>query len=102
MTKDVRYHHLFVSDLEQAADWYDERSPGLGEALIDRVADAARRVIRSPEEHGVGPLGLRVCRVSRFPYVIPFEQVGKTILILGLFHSAMSEERWRERSNRRT
>ncbi len=33
----VRYHPLFDSDVIDAADWYDARADGLGDAFVENV-----------------------------------------------------------------
>jgi hypothetical protein len=40
---------------------------------------------------------LRAAMISRFPYVILFEQVDEAVVILGVFHAASDCEGWFER-----
>ena len=98
MAKVVRYHPSFASDVIEAAGWYDDRSSGLGQAFADLVADATARAISSPEQFAADEDGLRFVPVHRFPYVVLFDCRGDQLLLLGVFHTAMSKDRWQSRS----
>jgi len=97
MDRIVRYHSLFDCDVREAADWYDRRSPGLGDAFVDRVRRCVADVLADPERFALTPSGCRYIRVSRFPYVVLFDLAEKELLLLGVLHTARSEDKWRER-----
>ncbi|MEQ8836607.1 MAG: hypothetical protein RID07_07365, partial [Lacipirellulaceae bacterium] len=73
MARSVRYHLLFDSDVLEAADWYDNRSMGLGTAFVNEARRITEAVIRSPELYGLTPTGLRFARLNRFPYLVLFD-----------------------------
>ncbi len=79
MDRQLRYHPLFKSDVVAAADWYDERSPGLGDSFITNVRLTVDAVHEAPTRHSPSPLGVHYDRVDRFPY-----------LILGAIHLAIA------------
>lgn len=41
MAKSLRYHPEFESDVRDAADWYDQRSPNLGSDFVARMSRAS-------------------------------------------------------------
>jgi hypothetical protein len=95
MDRPIRYHQAFPADVRSAAAWYEERSPGLGEAFVEKVADATDR--DNPDLDAPSEFGLRCYRAKRFPYVVLFDFRSNQLLILGVFHTAMSRQRWLDR-----
>ena len=70
----VIFRPLAVEDTVEAAAWYEERAPGLGDELIDEILAAADRARQNPElfrtvhRHGK----IRRVLTNRFPYRIFF------------------------------
>jgi hypothetical protein len=95
MDRSVRYHPLFDCDVIEAANWYDDRSAGLGDAFAANVRAATELVIADPERFGRTDLGLRYARVERFPYLVLFDVTDSELLLLGVLHTARSIEKWR-------
>ena len=96
MAKRLRYHPLFDGDVREAANWYDLRSPGLGEAFIAMVRKRVNDVIADPNRYGRTPSGCRYVRLTRFPYLLLFEITEDELLLLGVLHTARSLEKWRQ------
>jgi hypothetical protein len=92
----VRYHPLFDQDVIEAANWYDDRSAGLGDAFSANVLFSVSEIFSDPERFARTTAGLRYSRVERFPYVVLFDLAGTEILMLGVLHTARSMEKWRE------
>jgi hypothetical protein len=59
MARPIRYHSLFDCDVREAANWYDRRSTGLGQAFIETVRSSVEDVISDPERFAAGPSGCR-------------------------------------------
>jgi len=97
MIERIRYHPMFDCDVREAAGWYDNRSPGLGDAFVELVRLKVDEVIASPEQFARAPSGCRFVRIPRFSYVLLFDVQDKEILFLGVLHTARSMEKWRER-----
>lgn len=49
MIAQVIFRAEALEDVVEAAGWYEERSPGLGEELIDEILLATDRAARDPE-----------------------------------------------------
>lgn len=90
MSRDVRYHPLFECDVIAAANWYDECSPGLGDAFAANARLATEAVIADPERHPPTSLGLRYYRVARFPYYVLYDLADHELLMLGVLHTSRS------------
>ena len=90
----VRFHPLFEVDVLEAANWYDTRSTGLGDAFVANVRDAVDGIVADPPSFSRTPLGLRFARVKRFPYLVLFDLSDDQLLLLGVMHGARSMKRW--------
>lgn len=95
MTRRVIYHPLFERDVIEAAEWYDDRADGLGDAFAANVAQAIDAVIVSPERFGKVSSELHYARVQRFPYLVLFDYSDSDLLLLGVLHTAKSIQKWR-------
>lgn len=91
----LRYHPLFDRDFIEAANWYDMRSAGLGDAFSMNVARAVENLASDPTRFSPTLSGLRYCRVDRFPYVVLFNVINDEVFLLGVLHTARSYEKWR-------
>ena len=92
MDRHVTYHPLFDRDVREAAGGYDRRSPGLGDAFVTVVRDSVASIIAA------SATGVRYVRTARFPYVVLFDVIDKTLFFLGVLHTARSIEKWRQQS----
>jgi toxin ParE1/3/4 len=72
----------------EAALWYEQRKPGLGEEFITEVDQAIRQVLENPLAFRVIRRRHEVRRVltHRFPYRIFFTLKGDTIFIHAVLH----------------
>jgi plasmid stabilization system protein ParE len=64
----VSYHRLAQRELNEAAQFYDSESPGLGSAFLDEIERCTQAIVNFPE---AGPLIVGTIRrrlVLRFPF----------------------------------
>ncbi len=97
MDKDITYHPLFHCDVMEAANWYDRRSAGLGDAFATNVKSTVAEIIDDPDRFAATPMGLRYLRVERFPYLVLFDVTEEQVCFLGVLHTARSIEKWRDK-----
>jgi hypothetical protein len=95
MPRRILYHPLFDRDVIEAAEWYDDRAGGLGDAFVANVAQAVNAVIANPERFGKVSSDLRYFSVKRFPYLVLFDYNDDELLLLGVLHTARSIQKWR-------
>ena len=84
MTWHLSYRPEVEDDLVDAALWYDDKQPGLGEEFITEFLAAIRRIRDNSMLYAVAPNGLRPCRLRRFSYIIHFDVDGSDILIVAV------------------
>jgi toxin ParE1/3/4 len=95
----VIFRPLAVEDIAEAATWYEARSPGLGDELIDEVLAATRRAQQNPELFRIVHREGNVRRVltNRFPYRVFFSVVDDILYVHAVLHGARHDRRWTER-----
>jgi toxin ParE1/3/4 len=90
---------LAAEDVIEAAAWYEERTPGLGEELIDEILRAIRRAGSNPELFRILRREGEIRRVltDLFPYRIFFSVDGGTLFVHAVLHGARHDRRWMTR-----
>jgi hypothetical protein len=92
------YHGAARRDLREAALWYDEKRPGLGDEFLEAVQTALGDIETNPLRFPVVYKDLRRIRVLRFPYQVLFVS-SRTDLdsIFAVIHPAREPEIWKRR-----
>ena len=87
------------ADLAEAAQWYNQRQPGLGEKFLREVDQAIARVLENPLAFPVIRRRHEVRRVliQRFPYRIFFSLKGDTIVVHAVLHGHRDDRHWKDR-----
>jgi plasmid stabilization system protein ParE len=85
------------SELLDAIDWYEARSPGLGSELLRCIDACFQRVLRNPELYPVVHRGIRMAIVRRFPYLVLYRLGDESISVIAVFHAKRDPKIWRSR-----
>lgn len=84
-------------DVAEAAVWYEDRQPGLGDLFLDTIQEAARSAAQSPDRyprvHGL----LRRVLVGRFPYGLIVQETSSELLVLACYHLHRDLRVWQSR-----
>ena len=95
----VRLTPAAEADVAEAATWYYERSPDVGEAFI-RALDAALTLIgNSPNAFPTCHRSLQRALLRRFPYAVFFEVEGDVVTVMAVMPCARDPTRWRRRAS---
>ena len=97
MAKRVEFHPLFDCDIREAAAWYDRRSCSLGDAFVRQTKAKVADIQLNPQQYGRFFAEARYAQLSRFPYIILFEDTDEAIYFAGVLHTARDPAKWRER-----
>jgi len=95
--KKLTYLSIAEMELTEAAQFYDERQPGLGRLFLDSVRDAGEHIRRNP---GWWPLleePIRSCRVFPYPYRLLYRELQDCIQIVSVFHHSRGPGSWKDR-----
>jgi toxin ParE1/3/4 len=86
-------------ELLAAAEWYEERKPGLGVELVAAVDEALLRLAENPLASPVWKSGLphRRYPVRRFPYVIFFVLDNEAVEVVAIAHVKRWPGYWQRR-----
>jgi plasmid stabilization system protein ParE len=82
----VSYHRLARRELNEAAQFYDSESLGLGSAFLDEVERCTRAIADYPE---AGPLIIGAIRrrlVLRFPYALLYSIKSDRLRVLAVMN----------------
>ncbi|MFI5381818.1 MAG: type II toxin-antitoxin system RelE/ParE family toxin [Tepidisphaerales bacterium] len=85
-----------------AADWYDQKKPGLGGDFLDELAAAKQVIAEHPARwprYPDAPLHRQIhrYRLDRFPYHIVYEIRNDEILVVAIAHVARKPGYWSRR-----
>ncbi|MBK7582510.1 MAG: type II toxin-antitoxin system RelE/ParE family toxin [Myxococcales bacterium] len=88
------------TELEEAADRYEESVPGLGLEFLEEMRQRTRDVLDNPQRFppfgGVGG-GQCAHAVGRFPHLVVYLQVADAVHILAYMHPRQRPGYWGDR-----
>ena len=97
MRRTTTFHELAEQELNEAVDYYNSKSKGLGNAFLNDVECAVNQILQHPES---APLINNVVRrkvVRRFPYSIMYSVMPDRIRILAVANQKRRPFYWRGR-----
>jgi plasmid stabilization system protein ParE len=82
------------AELQDAAAWYDERSPGLGLRFILAVRNKSEEILEAPQRWPFAA-GSRRVLMGRFPYALVYREIsGEEIEIVAVAHLKRRAAYW--------
>ena len=97
-------HAAVEVDLREAAEWYEDAVPGLGNELVDAVEAAIAAILDKPRAWSRVPgvpedLDIRRYVLERFPYHVPYLLDGQgEVFILAVAHGKRRPRFWLRRT----
>ena len=88
------------AELDDAAAWYDDRSEGLGDELINVASEALLLISDLPETWPLWPGAparippIRRFMLPRFPYALAYQRFPKLIVVLAVVHARRKPLYW--------
>jgi len=98
----VEFHPKARRELAEAAQWFNERSDNLGEALLDEVDAATARLLIMPGmgsliRHRRIPPGHRKWVLARFRYILVYRVVNQVLWVVAVAHTSRKPGYWADR-----
>ncbi len=93
----LEYHFDAEVEFDQAVEFYDDKSFGLGERFQKAVFHAVESIRDNPETGMIWIKGTRLFIVNRFPYGIVFKNLSDHILIVAVYHLSRKPDYWTKR-----
>lgn len=94
----VIHHRLADEEISEAAEFYEERIPGLGAEFLDEIEAAVKAIAAAPQCWPIIAQDVRRYLVRRFPYALIYVIQGDSILLLACKHHRRDLGAWRGRT----
>ena len=98
MSRRLRLHKDAKVEINEAADYYDLKSPGLGGVLLDDIEEGFARIREYPDAAVEVATGVRKLVLAKFPFTIVYSPRPDAIRILAIAHQRKRPYYWRSRS----
>lgn len=90
----IRFLEIAEIELDQAIEYYNYESPGLGDAFLTEVLKALDRIGEFPEAWHPLSARTRRCQMRRFPYGIIYQIRQDEILIVATANLHRRPDYW--------
>ncbi|MEI9993544.1 MAG: type II toxin-antitoxin system RelE/ParE family toxin [Rhizomicrobium sp.] len=98
MTRALNFKREAEIDIQDAFDWYETRSDGLGTEFLRAVDAALGNIVRNPLGYQIRLGSIRRAPLRRFPYGMFFVVRDEDIVITACLHSSRDPAHWQRRS----
>ncbi len=91
------FHPEAEFEFNQAIDYYESCSAGLGNDFAIEVYETVKRIIANPLAWQILEVNIRRSLVNRFPFGILYVYENNQIIILAVMHLHRNPEYWKDR-----
>ena len=74
-------------DLSSACEWYNARSPGLGDEFLDQISTAMKDLSVQPLRQPLYFGNFRRIILRRFPYKVFYQVIGEKVVVFRVLHA---------------
>ena len=85
------------AEFDTAADWYEAKRVGLGRDFVRRVGEVFVQITANPRLHSRVYREVRKAIVTRFPYIVLYQEEPDEILVISVFHTSRDPSVWKSR-----
>lgn len=82
-----------VSEITESCAYYNKNSPGLGLAFEEEVFQLFGKIKDNPFLFPVKFAHIHEAVVTRFPFVVTYEVLGKQIIVSAVFHTKRNPDK---------
>jgi plasmid stabilization system protein ParE len=97
MKRSISIHEIAEIEINEAADFYDLESPGLGKVFIDEIQRVIENISEFPESAPVLRGRLRKKPLFKFPYSLIYSVRPDEFRLLAVAHQKRRPFYWRGR-----
>ena len=98
MTWTIAYTRRTFSDLDDAFEGYEKRTPGLGDRFVRHFGTAIALVGTNPYLFGEVKRGVRAATIKRFPFLIYYRVETGRVVVLAVRHGRDDPKIWKGRT----
>ena len=96
---EIRLLDVAQQEFDEAVEYYNAESPGLGDQFLIEAVAAFERIGQLPGAWHPYTENTRRCQTRRFPYGIVYQILESEILIVAVAHMHRRPEYWLDRIN---
>ncbi len=97
MTFEVLLRPEAERDLLDAAKWYEEQRPKLGQEFLDEAAATLTAIADAPLMYPQVHRDVRRALLQRFPFGAFYRIEGSAITVVAVMHASRDPRRWKSR-----
>ena len=97
MTLRVVFRRAAKIEFEEAAVWYGEKGPGLGDEFIREIDQAIANAAAASQRYPVVFGDIRRAVARRFPFAVYFRVRSDALVVLAVFHGRRNPTIWQRR-----
>ena len=97
MSPTLSVHETAEAEINEAADFYDIESPGLGSVFIDEIQRAIKNIVDFPDAAPLLRGRVRKRIMAKFPYSLVYSVRRDEIRVLAVAHHKRRPFYWRGR-----
>jgi len=97
MTLQVRLRPEAELDLAQAAQWYEDQKPGLGQEFLDEALATLSTIAETPSMYAIIHRSTRRSLMRRFPFGIFYQVDDAGVVVVAVLHGSRHPRRWKTR-----
>ena len=94
MSLTVLWRDRAIHEAQDAFDWYEAKTRGLGEGLLTELDAEVDALVQHPKGYPKWRGPYKKINLQRFPYVIVFRVVQNAVVIFSVFHSKRDPKHW--------
>lgn len=90
---------LAKEDVREAAQWYNDQSPGLGRKFTEEVRDIIRYIKQNPQACNIRYNEVRTAVLKVFPFMVHYtiDESNRTIIVSAVLHTSRDPQAWEKR-----
>lgn len=91
------FHEDAFTEMNEAAQYYEERSSGLGLSFLDAVEEAVEKILENPKAYQIMGNEVRHKLLRRFPYSVLYVVGQNRIRVMAIAHQKRRPGYWHYR-----
>lgn len=97
---DIHFLDVAQEEFDDAVEYYNAQSPGLGDEFLLEVLSTLERVRQFPNAWHPYTQNSRRCQTRRFPYGVAYQILESEILVVAVAHLRRRPGYWFDRMKR--
>ena len=93
----LRFLEVAKYELDEAIDYYNFESPGLGDQFLQEVLNSLDRIVNYKDAWHLLSENTRRCQTRRFPYGLIYSALEEEILIISVSNLHREPNHWKNR-----